>query len=127
MANFKLLSKFIDAIDNHVNECFCFNSDFIFRTHQYKLSSNIEIFIDFSCYRFCTMNRNSLELSLSSFNTRYFNYTKLKDDIKSMDDIELIMIYGRELLDDILVQRINEHYGLDFTLEDYLESKPIRN
>lgn len=129
MANFKLLSKFIDAIDS-IDE---FSRKSFFKEEKliFAVESGLNykgINVGRSWNQICTKIHDGLffdDKLLKS--TNKFNYEKLKDDIKSMDDIELIMIYGRELLDDILVQRINEHYGLDFTLEDYLESKPIRN
>lgn len=129
MANFKLLSKFIDAIDS-IDE---FSRKSFFKEEKliFAVESGLNykgINVGRSWVQPCTKIHDGLffdDKLLKS--TNKFNYEKLKDDIKSMDDIELIMIYGRELLDDHLIQIINEHYGLDFTLEDYLESKPIRN
>lgn len=129
MANFKLLSKFIDeieSIDEFSRKSFFKEEKLIFAVESGLNYKGINV--GRSWVQICTKIHDGLffdDKLLKS--TNKFNYEKLKDDIKSMYDIELIMIYGRELLDDNLIQRTNEYYGLNFTLEDYLESKSEGN
>lgn len=42
-----------------------------------------------------------------------------KDDIKTMDDMELLLKYGRSISDDVIIQNIKTNLNLDIKLDNF--------
>lgn len=101
-SNFRILSLFVDALESDTNKEFCDEkSNRMFRLEIDQRIKYIDVDIGFM-NEILKFYGESIIFDLD-FKIQRLNYEKLKDDIKTMDDIEFTLVYGRELTDENLL------------------------
>lgn len=101
-SNFRILSLFVDALESDTNKEFHDEkSNRLFRLEIDQRIKYIDVDIGFM-NEILKFNGESIIFDLD-FKIQRLNYEKLKDDIKTIDDIEFTLVYGRELTDENLL------------------------
>lgn len=101
-SNFRILSLFLDTLESDTNKEFCDEkSNRLFRLEIDQRIKYIDVDIGFM-NEILKFNGESIIFDLD-FKIQRLNYEKLKDDIKTIDDIEFTLVYGRELTDENLL------------------------
>lgn len=122
-SNFKILSLFIDALSLDESIRFYQDKELIYQMYKDYKSKYIDIKKELC--EILYFDGDSIIFDKLIFKKNIVvDFNQIKDDIKTMDDLEFTIKYGRDLTDDSLLMTFNEAFDSKMNVDNFLEAIP---